>query len=245
MVRANGGGALLVANVGLLLAATVMEELPDREAAPTNSRSAMVLQRRNLAEQLEWGDFADERMISAKTTEEEHEFTRVDQVEAIVVDVLVLWLVWKARAPEPGWENTQMGSQERVEGLKFLASLVQVKKDWRLSVASTPEYAALRLAQFDLKWGEGHRRRTSRARYVVDHFDQLLEIFSNNWALEKPIPDRFRLAPLQELSTPELSLLRNILGRGWQFSVFIPDDVGWHACDLMWVAPQNRSLRSF
>lgn len=91
-------------------------------------------------------------MISAKTTEEERELTRVDQVEAIVVDVLVPWLVRKARAPEPGWENTQMGSQERVEGLKFLASLVQVKKDWRLSVASTPEYAALRLAQFDLKW---------------------------------------------------------------------------------------------
>jgi len=67
-----------------------------------------------------------------------------------------------------------------------------------------------------------------------------VEMFSITWALVKPIPDRMRLMPLQELSAPELSCLRDELARGWLLKGPLPEGRDWRDFELIWVAPMHR-----
>ena len=125
--------------------------------------------------------------------------------------------------------------------MKDLAQLLIVNKEWAAVVSGRVECAALRLAQFDLI-REYRAASSSRRRFVVHSFDVIMEVFSTTWSLRKPMPDRLRLLPLHELCTFELSLLRDILVRGWQVRASVLVGVDWRALDLVWVAPLERKF---
>ena len=97
-------------------------------------------------------------------------------------------------------------------------------------------------SQFDLIW-EGRWRLCSRAHFVVERFNQNLSVFTTSWALEKPVPDRLHLCPLEQLSTPKLACLRDIVRRGWQMTGAMPPGTDWRACHLIWAAPMERTRR--
>ena len=83
----------------------------------------------------------------------------------------------------------------------------------------------------------------SRAHWIVDCFDQNLSVFTTLWALEKPMPDRLYLCPLEQLSTPELACLRDIVQWGWQNPAAVPPVADWRACELIWAASAERTHR--
>lgn len=156
-------------------------------------------------------------------------------------DVLLPAVVARYTGADHGWDIAMLGTSERALGLKKLAELMTVSTKWHRALSSRVEAAALRLAQFDLRW-EGRAPGVGRRYYVVATFDHLMSVFTKMWTLTKPMPERFRLSPLQDLSTPELSCLRDILRGGWQVRAFVPHGVDWRTQEFMWVAPVERIL---
>lgn len=144
------------------------------------------------------------------------------QWEGVIAQVLLpAILSIAADSGGVGWDFYEVGVHDRAAGLRLIAKLSVVNKFWRDVVCSWVEYAAMKLAQFDLTW-TWCRRFKSRDRFVVGRFDDAMSVFSFTWKLRKPIPDRLRLLPMRELSGAELSLLRTELGSGWQERGAVP-----------------------
>lgn len=73
-------------------------------------------------------------------------------------------------------------------------------------VSGTMEYAALRLAEWELPRAT-LPRGTTADDFVVGRFDHNIGMLSKYWELVKPMSQHLRTAPLAELSASELQSL--------------------------------------
>ena len=77
-------------------------------------------------------------------------FPLSEQVGALFSSIILPWFLQHSRAADPGWHAQELTPREKALKFRLLARLMHVSVEWRNVVTASDEYAALRLAQFDL-----------------------------------------------------------------------------------------------
>ena len=106
-------------------------------------------------------------------------------------------------------------------------------------VSGTMEYAALRLAEWELPRAT-LPRGTTADDFIVGRFDHNIGMLSKYWELVKPMSQHLRTAPLAELSASELQSLVLQLSAGWGVEATVSSSAAWKDLDMVWVTPTMR-----
>jgi hypothetical protein len=123
--------------------------------------------------------------------------------------------------------------------LDNIAQLRQVNRAWRIAIDERLEYAALRLAVWDLEQLVGARWFTD-AEFVRARFDNIMWRFSRSWTTFGRVPRCIQEAQLIHLSVVELAQLRDILEDAGSYSFFIGAEARAHAGPHVWLTPADR-----
>jgi hypothetical protein len=135
-----------------------------------------------------------------------------------------------------GWEDVGV---DRATKLRTIPFALATCREWRDLVTPHTEYAALRLAKFDLTW-ENRPHQTTADDFVVDRFDRNVVLLSKSWELSSPMSHRLRTAPLSDLADVELDALRGELQAGWGAEALISKGADWQSMERVWVTPSMR-----
>jgi hypothetical protein len=128
---------------------------------------------------------------------------------------------------------------DRATKLRTIPFALAICREWRDLVTPHTEYAALRLAKFDLTW-ENRPHQTTADDFVVDRFDRNVVLLSKSWELSSPMSHRLRTAPLSDLADVELDALRGELQAGWGAEALISKGADWQSMERVWVTPSMR-----
>ena len=158
------------------------------------------------------------------------------RVEGIPFDVFVPVLVELCRSSGDPWEDSEIG---RANTLRTIPYVMATCKDWRDMVSGQLEYAALRLAEWELP-RVTLPRGVSADDFLVGRFDHNVGKPSKSWELVKPMSEHLRTAPLAELSALELQSLVSALSAGWGQEATVTSSTAWKENDLVWVTPAMR-----
>ena len=139
------------------------------------------------------------------------------------------------------WVNYELRQKDRGALLKLLATLVSVSAYTRESAMYTMQLAALRLASHDVERVGGEFSPSQKMSYVLEGFDNNMELFSKDWELESPIPKHLRTSSLHELSAEELCRLRDLLCGGWNREIAARGGDGQSESPRVWLTPQHRN----
>ena len=99
--------------------------------------------------------------------------------------------------------------------LRLFSCLAVVSRITWNAVQATPEFTALRLAQFDVGITGVEQCLSRKESTILEEFDRNLGLFTRSWALGVEVPLRLRTSPLGDLHIAELGELRQILLSGW------------------------------
>lgn len=173
--------------------------------------------------------------------EEEIDLTAFREMSASRVEVipfghLVPVLARHCGAYGDPWEDVGV---DRATKLRSIPFAVATCREWRDLVTTQTEYAALRLAEFDLIW-ENRPHQTSADDFVVDRFDRNVVLLSKSWELSTPMPHRLRTAPLSALSDVEVDALRAELQACWGVEASVSKGADWQSMERVWVTPSMR-----
>lgn len=164
-----------------------------------------------------------------------------NRVEAVPVDCLIPGILQGLAAPTDPWDEIQAADGGRASRLRAIPYAGSTCREWHSLVTPSVEYAALRLAQFQLLQVPRHRRFDNDS-FVVDGFDRHMAVFGKSWRVAASLSQHLRTAPLSALADSDLEELRGRLVEGWApCEVVVAPGSDWRRDSLLWVTPAERS----
>jgi len=124
--------------------------------------------------------------------------------------------------------------------LGLLPALAAVSKVTRMCAGLTVQYAALRLATYDLEVAAVDLSARRKANILLRSFDENMDVFMKSWKVAVEVPKELRMAALDELPAAELHRLRGFLCGTWQHKIQVEHGDDQVASPSVWVTPACR-----
>lgn len=141
---------------------------------------------------------------------------------------------------ENEWTRFERRRVDRSALVALLPALAAVSKVTWMCTGLSVQYAALRLASFDLEAAALNLSARRKAKFVLEAFDRNVEIFSSSWKVDGDIPTQLRLSALGEVAAADLHQLRAILRSGFSHKIDVRAGDGQAASPKIWVTPKFR-----
>ena len=139
------------------------------------------------------------------------------------------------------WDRIQNDDLQRTSLLRLLSVLASASKETLRLLGFMVQYAALRLASYDLLVGSGRRlSATRKGAHVLRSFDKNMALFSKSWKLTDELPIHLRIQPLDALIICDLHYLRARIVGGWQVEIDVMQGDGHLENSHVWVTPLQR-----
>lgn len=114
-------------------------------------------------------------------------------------------------------------------------------ESWREVIDASWEWAALRLARWDLAQEQGVMW-LGREEYEMSRFSEVSRIFGRSWRMGTPIADdHLRLAPVGQLTCTELHSLRTLLRDTPKEEILVPEGERLRPHSEIWVSQGHRA----